>query len=1130
MTECFRCGATDDLERFGSAFICPDCIPDGSGGDETEVSENNRFDTSGEHENPIDVSDVTDAERAEMLREYLKRFADEFGQVPRLMPLDDEGKAPIIQGRAKLDSPEGREFLVDGEEAIRQIREEGARGFAIYAGKWDHGTEDVVFVDHDDDAFPTPTAEPTLEVLSGSGRGNHETYRNAGDVRNARVGDNVGEIRAENWYVVAPGSVHPTGGIYHMVEDRDIATLSDDDLDDSMRPASSRRDRDESEPTAVDLDDDDAGTPEDETIDERLQRAFANSHDGDRIEDVYHGRYRAAGFDDRSAAEFWLANRLDSWVARGDRRVVERLMESANLQKWPERPDRSYRDSVLSEVGYQDWYYDPNNPGEREDQSRPELLDAALDRGEDVDAKPTSTLPLAQLDALEPHERRRAARKRGLSWPTTDEARDRLSENIHEILRHEDTRVVDAPTSLGKTYTVATTRWGAREDITGGRPVVHLLETRDARDEAIQAAHEDGGEFMVLRSRHEACPVCAGHHDPREVRECGDEERQVITVDGEPASQVLDRLCDHKGVPFSVAHGYVADNNDQGVTLPCEDGTTCEAIAQWGRFRAGPSGDPEDDTYWPLVLATHNFAFAPGLRMGNNIVIDELPDYRQELSTERVRKAVTAFLQETDATVTTWEALISLSQYDGYGGDAAAEREALKRDLDAEPDREWYLEEPDAHVLAPALARAIFHADDAGNGRRRGKTRYEPPRLEANSRDDDMWNDEWVTVIIDDSNEICLVRAVPGFNSARSVCGLDAHPAMPVWQTNTLPKMRDRAVLDTEERRLWRRYERGLRVVQVGDATRPLSGSNAEEWFDEDRLRTLLSHLRDEYGTDFRTALTTAQVEDNLEDLMHDVGIHNPELMHFGEEKSRNDFANEPVGLVNGCMDPGDDYVLDLLAELNLDAEPKRDTRDDGEEYRAPGREFVGDDADSAGEILASVRENHIAQAGGRYGRNPDDPESTATVFIRTDATPPGFADVEVPGVSWTFTETQREIVDELRSATASRTAREIADAVGCSKEHVRQTLTSLEDDDVVQAIADAGSYGATLYADDGLPNSGVVDVETTNDHVLESTSMWSLAIRDPDRADQADTHGGEATSTSEWDWQTAANTGDPPD
>ena len=49
------------------------------------------------HENPIDVDDVSDEKRARMLLEYLDAFRAEFGRTPKLMPLDSEGKGPIIQ-------------------------------------------------------------------------------------------------------------------------------------------------------------------------------------------------------------------------------------------------------------------------------------------------------------------------------------------------------------------------------------------------------------------------------------------------------------------------------------------------------------------------------------------------------------------------------------------------------------------------------------------------------------------------------------------------------------------------------------------------------------------------------------------------------------------------------------------------------------------------------------------------------------------------------------------------------------------------------------------------------------------------------------------------------------------------
>jgi len=237
-----------------------------------------------------------------------------------------------------------------------------------------------------------------------------------------------------------------------------------------------------------------------------------------------------------------------------------------------------------------------------------------------------SSLPLGQLDALPPEERRRAAQKRGLEWPTTDEARDRLEETIFDVMRHEDDRIIDAPTSLGKSFTVASTRWGARDDLTGDRPVIHLSQTRDARDEAVATARDEGGEYFVLKSRHEACPVAAGDHDPDPE---GTNENQVITIEGQPASEWIQEMCDGRGLPFSAVHRHLEEHNDQGVEMPCTHDGECAAIKQWDEWRDGDH---------PLTIATHNFAHVPGVRTATNVIFDEEVDFAAELSTDRVRR------------------------------------------------------------------------------------------------------------------------------------------------------------------------------------------------------------------------------------------------------------------------------------------------------------------------------------------------------------------------------------------------------------------------------------------------------------------------------------------------------------
>jgi hypothetical protein len=422
----------------------------------------------------------------------------------------------------------------------------------------------------------------------------------------------------------------------------------------------------------------------------------------------------------------------------------------------------------------------------------------------------------------------------------------------------------------------------------------------------------------------------------------------------------------------------------------------------------------------------------------------------------------------------------------------------------------------------PGRRRARRRLYPDANGRRNTKVLHEPPRLDTDAGD--SYAGVWLSVVVDDENTVQTIRQTPDFSQARAVVGLDAHPSMPMWQLNAGPEFspdaRD-AVLDPTERALWRRYERGLTVVQVGDATRPRSGEKARAWMNDERVRAVLKRLRDHYGPDFATAIAPVQVEGAVRRILDDVAgtdaVDEEITMHYGEEKSRNDFADERVGYLYGCMDPGDGMILDALAELGLDAEPERVSPDDVDDpenaecrkcggdgcrecghtgqKREKGRGFDGPDADTAQAVLASVRENHVAQGAGRYARNPDDPDSRGTVFVHTDACPVGFADLHVPGVEWLATDLQREIVDALADR-AHATTRDLANTVGCTKEHVRQTLQDLEAEDLVARHPAAGAHGADVYQDAGVEDTladlGLDEISNTP---LKDSSRWSLVV-----------------------------------
>ena len=268
--------------------------------------------------------------------------------------------------------------------------------------------------------------------------------------------------------------------------------------------------------------------------------------------------------------------------------------------------------------------------------------------GDDAHA-PVSALPLARLDALNGDDARRYAKKRDVEWPTTHKARERLRDRVLAAMSHQETVVIDAPTALGKTFTVATEPWLNRVNVTGESPVVHLSETRAARDDAASTS-QNAGTTAVLKGRKERCPVARGVHDPTNDEE-EDDPNMIVTIGGTPASAWFDAVCDGRGVPFSTAHAYLAEHHgQQHEDLPCyDDSAECPAFTQWDGVPRDEDGGPAVD----IVHATHQFAYVPSLIRNCNVVFDERPDFTVDMSNDRVRRAVAAYLKETSAPVQT---------------------------------------------------------------------------------------------------------------------------------------------------------------------------------------------------------------------------------------------------------------------------------------------------------------------------------------------------------------------------------------------------------------------------------------------------------------------------------------------
>ncbi|WP_336365129.1 hypothetical protein [Halalkalicoccus salilacus] len=953
----------------------------------------------------------------------------------------------------------------------------------------------------DPDTVEVPSEATSVRSQSG---GNHvyavvAAPRGEGTVGEFRMEYDLGfdvDIRGSyvKHHVVAPSAIPGVGGSYELVNDEPpLSVQSPTDAADRIRYHDPESGRDYGEPLityspsggygdgiAIDRD---VEPPDDmptcyhrglQARDACRDDPSANAHQID----LHAGLCGlAAGYDVETMVEHFVEDYPGKSPDEGKTRYYLNHL-AGKLDKGDYSPSSL---SSLREYGILD-------VGESCDCSIPYHGEEPVDTDdEDVDPSPVAAVPFERIARMNDADARELLEQRDVKWPDTIEARERLRDRVLQAFRAGESVVLDAPTALGKSHTVATEPWLYRTDATGDAPVIHLAPTRDARDENAEKSRKAGVNAATLKGRKDLCPVARGDHDPEP-----DPDREgpavVLTVDGEPASEWMDRQCDAKANPFQLAHSYAAESNDQGRALPCCEGESeCPAMTQWDGTPRDEDGNPAVD----VVHATHAFAYVPGLRLHTNVVIDEAPTaFDVELTQDRIRRAVNAYLDAVNAPAKTYEALVTLATTDGYAGDIGAERDALEDVLGTTPGREWYVTHPDAHALAPDLARAIYRAirweDPDANGRVSAGVIHEPPRFDNDGGDG--FGGNFLTVVLDDEHTIRSVRHAPDFSIARSVVGLDAYPTEPIWKRNVGPNVSVEPVLDDVERRLWRRFERGLTAVQVGGATRPLSGKNAREWFESDsKLDVLLRALRDCHGDAFATGITGGRVESGLRDRMESEGIDVRGTMHFGEEMSRGDFAGESVGLVNGCIDPGDDYVIDLLAELGLDATPERVDLADFDDpmnglcgscggrrcsecgrtglRRTKKRSFVGPDADTAMALLASVREYHVAQALGRYARDADDRDDSAIVYVRTDAIPDGLADARVNGVEWGATDLQRSIIHELAERGDGATVKGLMEDVGCEKTHTFETLTRLEERELVERDEGRGPNPDRWYA-----------------------------------------------------------------
>jgi len=645
----------------------------------------------------------------------------------------------------------------------------------------------------------------------------------------------------------------------------------------------------------------------------------------------------------------------------------------------------------------------------------------------------------------------------------TDEYRSRFRDEVLEILRERSNTLFDVPTALGKTHTIATAPWDAYPSVTNQKPVVQFHKTQDARDEAAKKSRGQGLKVAVLQGREEVSLPASGAMDGYSIR-------------GRPLGQWIHQQCERNGMryPEAVWQAEIELNGD--VPWPDEEPLTG---VQWNELL------PLTGTDVDIIHATHQFAFVPPLRNGAVVVFDEQPNFTRnlkdspdDLSRERIRMAVNAYLDEANAPVGSYEDFVTFSK-------RGLLEEELDEALSHQPGREWCLSIDDAHPLAPTVARAIHHAEPRSKGRRVGTATY-TPQAPSGFGDSELNADKEVTVVFDDEDTFQTVRVVPDMSQAHVVLGLDAFPTKPLWELNTGVSFDVNQLLSAPERIVWRRREKQLRVVQVGsNANHCTHGIENTE-----RVRALVEEVCDQHGSEFSTAITSKAAKDTLKQMMEDAGVNEPTILTFGEQNSRNVLGDEDVGLVVGCIDMGDGPVLDRLAELGLEASPERTNAECSDcggdkcrecnhtgRKRAEGRGFVGPDARVAERICDSVRRDEVRQAVSRWGRNPDDRNDSATVYLYTNVIRPSLLlDDDSEGVD-IHTDKESNAIAFARDRDET-TAREVSDNIDVSRRYASDVLKRLVERGYASVDRGAGDYNRDVFTvSSATPTDRFVDL-----------------------------------------------------
>ncbi|PHQ46840.1 hypothetical protein DJ68_05120 [Halorubrum sp. C3] len=491
------------------------------------------------------------------------------------------------------------------------------------------------------------------------------------------------------------------------------------------------------------------------------------------------------------------------------------------------------------------------------------------------------------------------------------------------------------------------------------------------------------------------------------------------------------RECDSMGEDYPI-EGAIRETYQTGISaaelhrnskryfgqkLPCQQGGRCSYMEK---------RDLEPENFDVLVghyLQAHNERYVKD----RYVAFDEFPGeaYLFEPTHNEATRAITNYLQaEDDLPFSNWKEL-TRQRYKPEYEEAIKEWKEDFGYLSHIDTRRELQRSPDFHAHAPLLTYAGLEFELLDN-------QWEYADLNAGRIAVKSPEDEWSVLI------------PPSLYSAESVVALDGTPTISKWRVTLGGRwMEHDEVLDSDsEKREYLRDVLGLTIIQTDAGSKPYqSGKHVNIPQDG----TLLEGINEREGS--KPALISSK---KAIEKYEEAGVDNliEGALHFGALKGSNEFATTRLGAVIGSPHPPEDEGVERWGALAGEAVERQS--DEGDQ---PSRGTDLDFGPFGNALFYDVVNKEVLQAVMRFGRQEQDDEKGATVYVHTSRLPYWVRpEQRVEVTPWS--QGMKEVVSAIKSSDkwpeGEWTNSEIAKNVSVAHRQVGELMKELEDEGYV--------------------------------------------------------------------------------